>query len=146
MKSKKKDSVGLEPIKAKKCLVENGGLGRAARYNYTVMDKDISVVKSGFAGSLRRLRERKGVSAREMSLSLGQGASYINDIESGRNLPSMAMFFEICEYLQSTPLEFFAYTAGLSEAANVLLTFTELLPAEDLELLSQLAQRLQKRP
>ena len=56
---------------------------------------------------LAQLRARKGVSARDMSLSLGQNAGYINNIESGKALPSMSNFFYICEYLNITPGSFF---------------------------------------
>ena len=56
---------------------------------------------------LAQLRARKGVSARDMSLSLGQNAGYINNIESGKALPSMSSFFYICEYLNITPSSFF---------------------------------------
>ena len=48
---------------------------------------------------MSQLRQAKGVSARDMSLSLGQSAGYINNIENGVNLPSMSTFFYICEYL-----------------------------------------------
>ena len=37
-----------------------------------------------FSKRLCELRLEKGVSAREMSLSLGQSASYINRIENGK--------------------------------------------------------------
>ena len=60
-----------------------------------------------FAIRLARLREKKGVSARDMSLSIGQNPGYINNIESGKALPSMSVFFYICEYLGVTPSEFF---------------------------------------
>jgi len=60
-----------------------------------------------FGERLALLREKKGVSARDMSLSLGQNAGYINNLENGRNLPSMAMFFYICEYLKIEPYDFF---------------------------------------
>lgn len=53
------------------------------------------------------LRMQKNVSAREMSLALGQNESYINRIENGHTLPSMQCFFYICEYLDVTPQEFF---------------------------------------
>ena len=46
-----------------------------------------------FAERLTELRMEKGVSARDMSLSLGQSESYINKIENRRTLPSMAGFF-----------------------------------------------------
>ena len=60
-----------------------------------------------FAQRLATLRNKKGVSAREMSLSIGQNAGYINNIESGKALPSMSAFFFICEFIGITPKEFF---------------------------------------
>lgn len=60
-----------------------------------------------FYKRVTELRTQKGVSARDMSLSLGQSASYINKIENGRTMPSMQGFFYICEYLGITPAEFF---------------------------------------
>ena len=60
-----------------------------------------------FSLRLAQLRSEKGVSARDMSLSIGQNASYINNIENGKALPSMTGFFYICEYLNITPGEFF---------------------------------------
>lgn len=60
-----------------------------------------------FYKRLTELRMQKGVSAREMSLALGQNPGYINNIESGKAFPSMSGFFYICEYFQITPQEFF---------------------------------------
>ena len=56
---------------------------------------------------LAKLRIQKGVSARDMSLSLGQANNYINNIENRKSVPSMQSFFYICEYLGITPAEFF---------------------------------------
>ena len=56
---------------------------------------------------LAKLRIQKGVSARDMSLSLGQSNNYINTIENKKSLPAMHSFFYICEYLGVTPQEFF---------------------------------------
>lgn len=56
---------------------------------------------------LAQLRIEKGVSARDMSLSIGQSTNYINIIENKRSLPSMSGFFYICEYFGITPQEFF---------------------------------------
>ncbi|MCI8307424.1 MAG: helix-turn-helix transcriptional regulator [Lachnospiraceae bacterium] len=58
---------------------------------------------------LAKLRTKKGVSARDMSLSIGQNAGYINNIETGKALPSMSSFFYICEYLNISPHEFFDF-------------------------------------
>lgn len=42
-----------------------------------------------FPARLSQLRHQKGVSARDMSISLGQCESYINKIENRKALPSM---------------------------------------------------------
>ena len=62
-----------------------------------------------FAKRLTQLRMAKGVSARDMSLTIGQSAGYINNIENRNNLPSMTVFFYICEYLGITPRDFFDF-------------------------------------
>ena len=54
-----------------------------------------------------QLRLQKGISAREMSLSLGQNEAYINQIENGRMLPSLQGLFYICDYLGITLHQFF---------------------------------------
>ena len=45
--------------------------------------------QSDFIRRLVELRMSKGVSARDMSLSIGQSSSYINNIENGVSFPSM---------------------------------------------------------
>ena len=60
-----------------------------------------------FSLRLMRLRELKGVSARDMSLSIGQNPGYINNIELGKSMPSLSGLFYICDYLGVTPSEFF---------------------------------------
>ena len=60
-----------------------------------------------FSDRLCKLRTQKKVSARDMSLSLGQSPGYINRIENRKALPSMSSFFAICEFLGVTPAEFF---------------------------------------
>lgn len=60
-----------------------------------------------FRQRLTQLRIQKGISARDMSLSLGQSESYINKIENGKAFPSMQVFFYICEYFNITPKDFF---------------------------------------
>ena len=60
-----------------------------------------------FALRLAKLRTKKNVSAREMSLSIGQNPNYINQIETESAVPSLSGMFYICEYLGITPAEFF---------------------------------------
>lgn len=56
---------------------------------------------------IAKLRTDKNISARELSLELGQSTGYINTIENGKSLPSMNMFLYICDYFKITPKEFF---------------------------------------
>ncbi len=60
-----------------------------------------------FVRRLAQLRVKKGVSARDMSLSIGQNPGYINTIENGKAFPTMVNFFYICDFLGVTPQEFF---------------------------------------
>lgn len=68
---------------------------------------------------IAQLRVQKDVSARDMSLSLGQNTSYINQIENRKALPSLQGLFYICEYFGITPQQFFdegaTYPAQLAE-------------------------------
>ncbi|MBQ9207465.1 MAG: helix-turn-helix transcriptional regulator [Treponema sp.] len=66
--------------------------------------------KNFFADRLRFLRNERNISAREMSLALGQNESYINKIETGQRSVSMAAFFNICDFLLVTPADFFNET------------------------------------
>ena len=60
-----------------------------------------------FSLRLAKLRTQKGVSARDMSLSMGQNPGYINNIETGKSMPSLSGFFYICDYLDITVRDFF---------------------------------------
>lgn len=60
-----------------------------------------------FSSRLTQIRSERKLSARDLSLSLGQSAGYINKIENQKSMPSMQVFFYLCEYLRITPQEFF---------------------------------------
>jgi transcriptional regulator with XRE-family HTH domain len=69
---------------------------------------DITVQYDEFTQNrIAQLRTQKNVSARDMSISIGQNKSYINQIENKRALPSLEGLFYICEYFRITPQEFF---------------------------------------
>ncbi|MBR3417055.1 MAG: helix-turn-helix transcriptional regulator [Clostridia bacterium] len=52
-----------------------------------------------FGDRLAELRIEYGISARDLSLSIGQNEHYINQIENHYFYPSMQAFIYICEYL-----------------------------------------------
>lgn len=100
--------------------------------------------KEEFIERLVKLRMNKGVSARDMSLSIGQSQSYINNIENGVNYPSMATFFYICEYLGITPKEFFDTESADPVRERELLEAAKGLSREQLDTLITLAKGLKK--
>ena len=81
-----------------------------------------------FYKRLTELRLQKGVSARDMSLSLGQSESYINKIENKRTLPSFMGFIYICEYFNITPQEFFNENGVSPQKTKELILEFEKLP------------------
>ncbi len=93
---------------------------------------------------LAHLRTEKGVSAREMSLDIGQNPSYINRIENGNSMPSMQGFLYICEYLGVTPSEFFASDKASSSSALMLAKELEGLKPEQLEIVRGIIADLKK--
>ncbi len=98
--------------------------------------------KEQFINRLVELRMNKGVSARDMSLSIGQSAGYINNIENGVNFPSMTVFFYICEYLNITPKEFFDTDIKNPTKSKELLEATKNLSNEQMEHLIAIANGL----
>ena len=86
-----------------------------------------------FPERLAQLRIQKGVSARDMSLSLGQSESYINKIENRRTMPSMSGFLYICEYLDVLPGDFFNERRPEPHVSQELLTEIEKLSPRQAE-------------
>ncbi len=97
-----------------------------------------------FITRLTQLRIKHGVSARDMSLSLGQNSSYINNIENGKALPSMTVFFYICEYFNITPREFFSYKNPNPEKTNQLENDLNLLSDDQLNIVLTLVKEFTK--
>lgn len=101
--------------------------------------------KNDFGKRLFKLRNTKGVSARDMSLTIGQSAGYISNIENGINYPSMSGFFYICEYLGVTPQEFFDTGISNPLKAKELLAASNGLDREQMDHLIAIAKGLQRK-
>ena len=98
--------------------------------------------REDFIKRLVELRMKKGVSARDMSLSLGQSPGYINNIETGVNFPSMTVFFYICEYLGITPQDFFNTKSSNPIKINQIIELSERLNDDKLDLVINLLKEL----
>ena len=90
---------------------------------------------------ITQLRLQKGVSEYKMSYDLGHSRGYINNISSGKTLPSMT----ICEYFGITPIEFFNAGALNPRVNRELLDALEQLSEEDLALTLMNVKRLLKK-
>lgn len=94
---------------------------------------------------ITQLRLQKGVSEYKMSYDLGHSRGYINNISSGKTLPSMTEFLAICEYFGITPIEFFNAEALNPRVNRELLDALEQLSEEDLALTLMNVKRLLKK-
>lgn len=94
---------------------------------------------------ITQLRMLKGVSEYKMSYDLGHSRGYINNISSGKSLPSMLEFFAICEYFDITPVEFFNPNRADPKLLNSTFQKLERLDREDLELINQTTERLLRK-
>ena len=100
--------------------------------------------REDFCKRLTQLRMNKGVSARDMSLSIGQSPNYIIGIEGGKNYPSMETFFYICDYFGITPKEFFDIESTNPSKATELMEIVKSLPNEQLDLFIALGKAVKK--
>ena len=90
------------------------------------------------------LRLLKKVSARSMSLDIGQSKGYIAGVEAGHNLPSMAVFLYICEYLNVSPKEFFDTELPSPEIFRELMKNVKKLNKDQIESLSNFVKSMVK--
>ena len=126
-------------------VVSLHGLSYRMVHGVMALDNMELIYGDYFALRLSKLRAQKGVSARDMSLSIGQNQNYINNIENGKSLPSMTAFFYICEYLEITPSEFFALDSNAPEAIRKVTEQLKKLSPEYLEHISAIVEGLSDR-
>ena len=101
------------------------------------MDYEQIVIKR-----LAELRQKQGVSARDMSLSMNQNVNYINSIEHGKITPSMKGFFCICEFLNTTPKDFFDTENSQPDKLSALIETLKKLDDDALNLIAGVARKM----
>ncbi|MCH5185303.1 MAG: helix-turn-helix transcriptional regulator [Oscillospiraceae bacterium] len=94
------------------------------------------------AERIAKLRTEKNISARDMSLSLGQSPNYINNIENKKALPSMKMFIYICEFLDIEPKDFFEENFPSPRKLSKAMAAFKSLSPKQLELLMSIAKEM----
>ena len=93
---------------------------------------------------ITQLRIQKGVSEYKMSYDLGHSRSYIYNISSGKSLPPMAEFIEICDYLGITPSQFFNDTTDNPVLLQSAIEELKKLDDDDLMLVISNTRRLNR--
>lgn len=94
---------------------------------------------------ITKLRMQKGVSEYKMSYDLGHSRGYINNISSGKALPSMQEFFAICEYFDIRPDEFFSTGVENPFALSEIAERAKKLSEDDLVLVLAIIERLSRQ-
>ncbi len=94
---------------------------------------------------ITRLRMARNVSEYQMSLELGQNKNYIQGISSGKALPSMRQFLNICDYFDITPMQFFDSESAQPELVRKIAEDIKCLSDDDLLLLLNVIHRLNKK-
>ena len=93
---------------------------------------------------ITQLRLNKGISEYQLSYDLGHSRGYINNISSGKSLPSMSEFFAICDYFKISPVEFFDKDHSNPELLSKAMDEIKSLDDNDLLIILTLISRLKK--
>ncbi|MCI5935701.1 MAG: helix-turn-helix domain-containing protein [Lachnospiraceae bacterium] len=94
---------------------------------------------------ITQLRLNKGLSEYQLSYDLGHSRGYINNITSGKSLPSMSEFFTICDYFNITPIEFFDSRHANPELLSKAIEELHSLDDDDMLLILTLIKRIKKQ-
>lgn len=90
------------------------------------------------------LRTERGISARELSLRLGQSTGYISQIETGKSNPSVEMLIYICEELGISVSAFFDDTQDYPVLVEEIITQAKGLNKSSLESVLYVMKNLHK--
>lgn len=91
---------------------------------------------------ITQLRLQKGVSEYKMSYDLGHSRGYLNNISSGKTLPSMTEFLAICDYFEISPVEFFDTNTVNPQLSRNIMEAIAQLDEDDLQLTLMNVKRL----
>lgn len=109
------------------------------------IDINIEKGKEYIRNRITQLRLNADVSEYMMSLELGQSRGYIQSISSGKAMPSISGFLNICDYFGITPVEFFDPSIDDPTVLNRVFSSLKTRNEDDLELIEQIACRLNKK-
>lgn len=91
---------------------------------------------------ITELRLKEDISEYTLSKRLGHSKSYIYNISSGRALPPLKGFFEICRYFKLSPKEFFDTDTDDPQIVSEATEAFKQLPPEDQQTILNLIKSL----
>ena len=91
---------------------------------------------------IRQLVADSGKSEKLVSRELGRSAGYIQSLTSGKSMPSLLMFFQVCAYFDIEPRDFFDPHFSYPLPIQHILSYIYQMTEEDLAVLEPIAQRL----
>lgn len=91
------------------------------------------------------LRTNKNISARELSLRLGQSEGYINAIENGKSNPSVQMLGYICEELGVSMSDFYDEGSNYPDIIKEIITQAKKLDKKSLESVLEVMKNMVKK-
>lgn len=93
---------------------------------------------------ITELRMVKEVSEYKMSYDLGHSRGYINNISSGKAMPSLTEFLAVCDYFDITPSDFFNESCKNPMLVSEILDEIQKMDEEDLRLILDLIKRIRR--
>ena len=93
---------------------------------------------------ITKLRLQKDISEYQLSYDLGHSRGYINNISSGKSLPSLSEFFVICDYFGITPADFFDTEHDNPVLTSKIMEEIKELEDDDILLLLAIIKRMKK--
>jgi len=93
---------------------------------------------------ITQLRSQNNMSARDLSLSIGQSAAYINNIENNNSLPSLKGIYYVCEFFKIPLSDFFDDSVECPGALTELVAECKGLDREALQGLLTVVRNMKK--
>ena len=114
------------------------------RLKYVTNERRLKEMEEFVRNRITQLRMNKGISEYQLSYDLGHSRGYINNISSGKSLPSMSEFFSICDYFNITPVEFFDTEHSYPELLTKAIEEIKSLDDNDMLLILTLIKRMNR--
>ena len=92
---------------------------------------------------ITELQFSRKMSEYQLSLQLGQCKSYIQGITSGKSLPSLKQLYNICDFFDITPAQFFDDSSEFSPLYHETVNHLRALNDNELEAILKIVQQIE---